>query len=330
MSTMLTATTFALLVTSALTVSPHPQQIAPVATTCAFYEMALEYASVVQPNISVAQQAAVYDALALQTCKGAKRPSALGSREHPATAAVRHPRAAVPAASASLMIFVDWAKGKDSAAGTMAAPLKTIAAAQTKARGAKGSSIQLRGGVHYLAATVTLTAADSGLTIEAYNNENATVSGAAPLTIAKWLQYNVSKGPSPPAKPAMSSQPNTNCLFGEPVKAGKSSAEVKYAGKMPSVAACSAACAADKGCAAFTWHDNQQPKGAVGWDQECFLVQTGAQLTCKPQTHHFSGTKAGGGGFSGPQNVYVAHGVEAPNGMTGLRVGGKRAIRARW
>ena len=66
----------------------------------------------------------------------------------------------------------------------------------------------------------------------------------------------------------------------------------------------------------------------------CYLVVRGTPH-CVPESHHMSGRKGGTGGYNGPMNVWVAHGVEAPPaadalGMTGLRVGGRRAIRARW
>lgn len=52
----------------------------------------------------------------------------------------------------------------------------------------------------------------------------------------------------------------------------------------------------------------------------------GSTLSPYTITHHVSGIKT----VTPPSNIYVARGVGVPEGMTGLRVNGKRAIRARW
>jgi hypothetical protein len=57
-------------------------------------------------------------------------------------------------------IFVDSAKGSDSAAGTISAPLRTIAAAVAKAEAANGGAIRLRTGVFILSESVTITGSD--------------------------------------------------------------------------------------------------------------------------------------------------------------------------
>ena len=61
-----TATAVLLHAVAVSAVSPYPKQIAPPATTCSFYKLAFEFSKHVQPNISAAQSAAVWDALALQ------------------------------------------------------------------------------------------------------------------------------------------------------------------------------------------------------------------------------------------------------------------------
>ena len=152
---------------------------------CAFYTLAFDFAKHIQPNLTTAQSAAVYDALKLQSCAAAPpRPRAPGSAVHRAAAAPRHDGGGRrAAAAASSMVFVDAEKGADSNSGTIGAPLKTIAAAQAVARKASAAgpaSIQLRAGTFYLGDTLALEAADSGLTIEAYQGETVAVSGAQP------------------------------------------------------------------------------------------------------------------------------------------------------
>jgi len=91
---------------------------------------------------------------------------------------------------------VDYAKGSDTNPGTLASPLKTIAAAVAKvpALPAGARSVLLLGGTHYLAATVWLHAAHAGLTISAAPGQEVIVSGGTVLTPAWNKVGNTSKG----------------------------------------------------------------------------------------------------------------------------------------
>jgi len=75
-------------------------------------------------------------------------------------------------------MFVDAARGNDSAAGTQAAPLKTVNAAMTKA--ASGKTIVLRGGTYH--EQVTVPANKTGLTIQAYPGEAVWFDGSSVVT----------------------------------------------------------------------------------------------------------------------------------------------------
>lgn len=98
---------------------------------------------------------------------------------------------------AGVTVFVDAANGKDDqpmapTAGSIGTPFKTVAAAVefTRERRAKSpgmaATVFLRGNaVHYLSNTISLTAADSRLTIAGYNGEPAVVSGGV-LVQATW------------------------------------------------------------------------------------------------------------------------------------------------
>ncbi len=169
--------------------SPIPMEIGSPELRCAVYKLAHEFASVVQPKITATQSRAVYDALQLDNCSKTER-APLHSLPEPAPAA----RTAGPHAAGS--IYVDAAKGSDSAAGSLSAPLKTIEAAHAKTRLQSGSAstIVLRGGTYYLKETLALTAQDSGLTIESYTGEVAEVSGAHPLGKLAWTAHNTSGG----------------------------------------------------------------------------------------------------------------------------------------
>ena len=96
--------------------------------------------------------------------------------------------------------YVDPIAGSDSDAnlGTRAAPFKTIPRALSiiRATGAhvtkNKACIILRGGTHFLASTIQLGAADSGLIIAALagDDEPAWVSGGVPLGNLSWTAYN--------------------------------------------------------------------------------------------------------------------------------------------
>jgi hypothetical protein len=87
--------------------------------------------------------------------------------------------------------------GNDSAAGTIAAPLATIAGARDKVDKIKSAStpvtVYLRGGAYYLGAPVAFGPANSGtvqapITYIAYNNEKPVISGGIKVT-STWKTY---------------------------------------------------------------------------------------------------------------------------------------------
>ena len=88
-----------------------------------------------------------------------------------------------PIATGGTVFYADSVNGKDSNPGTLAAPFETIGAALAATRKATslGNSIVLRKGVYYGEDALNLTAADSDLTIQNYNGEQAWLSGAKKL-----------------------------------------------------------------------------------------------------------------------------------------------------
>lgn len=122
--------------------------------------------------------------------------------------------------------YVDATGGSDSNSGTMASPFQTLpkALAATRASGprSQGQSacIVLRGGVHHLATTMTLGAADSGLVFTALAGDAggpAWVSGGVPLGPLSWTPYDLTSGRNiyvadiSPSVP-LSSMPGLNSL----------------------------------------------------------------------------------------------------------------------
>jgi hypothetical protein len=93
-------------------------------------------------------------------------------------------------ASSPGTVFVS-PNGSDTNAGTLAAPLRTLASAltHTRSKGRTGpASIVLRGGTYYLGSSVVLGAADSHLSISAYQDEPAVLSGGVELTGLQWAE----------------------------------------------------------------------------------------------------------------------------------------------
>jgi hypothetical protein len=56
------------------------------------------------------------------------------------------------------------------------------------------SRVEGRSGPFYLASTITLSANDSGLTLQAYPGESPSVIGGVPLIATVWKPYNISGG----------------------------------------------------------------------------------------------------------------------------------------
>ena len=138
--------------------------------------------------------AALHGALNLWNCtKHLTRAQLIRNREHLA----RHGASAAAAKDVVVAeydvgatIFVS-STGSDSAAGTEAAPLKTLGAAAKKVAstgGAGGKVVVVREGKYFVSETLALTNAHSHSSWTAYPGEEVTLSGAAPLTLA-WETY---------------------------------------------------------------------------------------------------------------------------------------------
>jgi len=205
--------------------------------------------------------------------------------------------------------------GDDSNDGTIAKPLKTIAAATRKLAGKTDAIITLRAGVHYTPETVELGVEHSGLTIQNYAGEEAVVSGAVPLTIpaTAWKPYAVGSG-----KWVVASGQNN--VFGRASLTADTGA-VKRLGTVETADACQAAATA-AGHAGFTYHME-----AFGGDfaKHCFgTVSVGFTWAPTPEANVVSG-------YVDSRNTYVADVSAAALGeVPGLRRNGKRSIRAKF
>ena len=164
-----------------LTKSSRPDT-SPPDFDCSWRKLAYAYALHLQ-DVSPAKAKELHDALELSVLCGEPF-------HQPSPAA---PAGASPASDSTVFVSPN---GSDTAAGTLTAPFKTLAGALLhvrKASPAGHASIQLRGGTYHLdsgnlAQGIVLGPADSHLTISAYNNEPAVLSGGVELSGLEWAE----------------------------------------------------------------------------------------------------------------------------------------------
>jgi hypothetical protein len=245
---------------------------APADFDCAWRGFALEYAAQIQPWITPAQMSAMHDSLFsdVPDCNATAASARHFAASHPPAA-----RPPAPFADGPPSLFVDYAGGSDTNPGTQAAPLKTIAAAVAAARVARASapgpmSIVLRGGTHYLAATIHLGPEDSFTTFAAFPGEAPTVSGALPVAGLAWTLHSNTTGGWQPV------QNDTNAVFGV-----CPAPTVPDKGVMADWQACQAACQADTTCNSWTFH-TPACAGCGGFINHC-CFRTDTEFPTTPQ-----------------------------------------------
>ncbi len=224
---------------------------------CGWRLLALNYSAYIQPWLSQSQLQYVSDALEIvQLNCNATMAAALISSHVPSGRGGVIPGRLSSAAAATTSIYVDFVKGSDTNGGSITAPLKTVAAAVTMSRTSgtpAQTAIVLRNGTHFLADTITLGLADSGLSFSAFPGETPIVSGAQPLPNLQWTLVNSSISIST-ATVAGSAPgpvlPNQNNVFGEcGVRPG-----VPNKGVMADWKACQTACLSDTTCTSWTFN----------------------------------------------------------------------------
>jgi hypothetical protein len=225
----------------AVITSPGGRGALPPDFDCAWRPFALEYAVRIQPWLTPSQLSDMHDSLFSGTGCPTAAADALLAQHSP------QPVPPLPGLTDTPSLYVDYAKGSDSQNGGVDTPFKTIQAALLASRltHTPGSpfGIVLRGGTHYLAATIDVNPNDSGLAFTAYPGETPTVSGAQPVTGLTWTPVN---------RTAPGWQPldnNTNAVYGlcpAPTVPDK--------GVMADWKACQASCQGDASCHAWTFH----------------------------------------------------------------------------
>jgi hypothetical protein len=161
--------------------SPSPTPAGPDSFDCKVRVFALEYASKIMDGADIS---------AVQTSLGFGEGCAPPAPTAPLLGKGRRLVDTLPALAAPLTgggattLYIDSAKGKDSNAGTLAAPFKTLQKAQAAA--VAGTTVFLRAGTFHLNTTWTLGPKASGTTWAAYENEEVIISGGVNLSGLKW------------------------------------------------------------------------------------------------------------------------------------------------
>ena len=160
-------------------------------------------------------------------------------------------------------LYVDAAQGNDNNAGTIDAPLKTIAAAllqRTASPRTAPFAIVLRAGLYTPLATLNITRAHSNTRIVGYPGERVVVSGAVPLADLKWTPWRVNASS---CANGMCIQNDSNDIYNVP-----SAPTTLNVTRTPDAETCAALCAKDARCLTFTWHDSVYP---LEWKNTCWF-----------------------------------------------------------
>lgn len=319
-----------------------------LSTDCAIRAEVYRAASKVLPRRK--GYASMYDALQLQLC-GENGTATSPIRPTDSTGWQPHSTNRTPQRS-GFAVYVNAERGSDDDAGTIAAPLRTIEAAvkavrrhrnssklQTAAGAAAAASgtnatIVLRAGTYYVDRPIALFAEDSWLTITNFEDERVEVSGGVPLGDLEWRLQRADTtiaGSGSAGSTAWKIYNDTNNIFGE-VRPGRDGKDgCVYVAKTESVASCEQALAISPkrpkgGWQSFTW----QPLTAGQFAGQCYGLTTDHWAP-----HHQLGFVSGRHTPVPPQppKLPIAVSKLPPNvggQITGLRVNGSRAIRARY
>ena len=177
---------------------------------CGMRRLALAYAQQLQPFRSPAELQLVAGALNGSPQYGsydcgvsaAELPARPARLAQSAPASALADLSAASAGADAPAFYLDAAKGDDAAAGSLAAPFRTVErgvaacrAAATAAAG--GCSVFLRAGTYELAGPVELTGADSGLALRAFPGDaQPWISGGAALGSLDWQPVPGARAPN--------------------------------------------------------------------------------------------------------------------------------------
>ena len=168
------------------------------ATDCLMRRLFVQFGASVNPNIDAVRAQQMAEALRGDPIMGAGCVIDVAVPP-PSSGAAASPRAVRSPAKGKAAFFVDAARGDDGAAGTEAAPFRTVPHAVAAVRAAQqgGGTVTMRAGVYRLSETLVLGPADAGLTLTTHTDDTelAWLSGAVPLGAGiTWKPVDVTDG----------------------------------------------------------------------------------------------------------------------------------------
>ena len=219
----------------------------------------------------------LYDALQLSAC-GVEGPAANDTWAPPS----------YPIIAGASALYVSAGAGSDSAAGSAAAPFKTIGHAIAVATSKGKATIVLRAGVYHgcdgKGNVCNLGAAQSGLTIQNAGGEQVVITGGEPLAIAPsmWKRYAPTKPSGPTQWKEMKNMNDVGNRAGTPTPASDTKC-CKYLGLADSLKGCEALAESNSTAwAGVTYHT----AAYVGiYAKHCYGVVAGDWIKPTPQNN---------------------------------------------
>jgi hypothetical protein len=284
----------------------------PIEFACAWRKLAFEYSAGIAPSFD---RATVHDALMLGALCNDTRPAQAAAPAAPVPP--RSPARRAPAGESAIYVATD---GDDAAAGTAAAPKRTVGAGLLATRAlAAPKALLIGAGTYYLGVTLEFTPADASLRVAASPGAAGAVwlSGASPLPAAAelaWTAHNVSAGSAGALDEEQGANGQHGCTPGVDNGKGCVCANSTTSASAASAGACKAACQAlgAAKCTSYAWNQggtNQggavttdQPGSLGGWNvNNCCLRTDG--FAPHPEAGHVSGRWVGA---AKPRNVWKA------------------------
>lgn len=299
---------------------------------CPLRQIGLDYAATLQPFRPAAAFHEIADALngAIEAANCSVAPAQLAGSPN----ASRVGWAELPAPdSGSTLVYADATKGSDTAGdGTEAKPFATIQRALKAVQTARANrnsagqtrasqtpfTIILRAGTFFVGSTINLDSTSSFVSFNAYPGEQVSISGASPIKDVSW------KPVKPPPRAAYETKKGCLAVQFDAAPAG-----------VYSVAKATSMCDSMPTCAGFVINAKTR---VVNFKTEVFWAPAGSSKTHGGSTD-CTGDNIGtvyiknfGYSRSAAPNLFVADisGLKLNTRIDGLRVDGRRMIRARY
>lgn len=262
----------------------------PADFECAWRNLAFDYAKIIQPQMTAAQQQDVFNGLELGSlCNQAANisPSTVS------TSSISDKEALARISDAATVVYVDAVNGNDSNNGAQNSPYKTLGFAVSSVRSApKPATVVLRGnGVHRLTTTLQLTEADNFLSIVNYPGDPSPVISSGMVLTTSWQPVTEDSSlsdtnvQSTACAGTWQTYPNVDAMYDD-----YPDPNVINASATSSYADCQTICQnynGNGGCKAWIYYTSAGNFGQQ-WDGMCFL-RTDNRFSTSAQDNTFSG-----------------------------------------